>query len=79
MTHAQRRAIERYGLYLRAADFRFIREQIRDGLALKLKKLRGRRGIYLVNVQDDSIVVIYDRRTARTITVLPIDTRGIKG
>lgn len=73
MTHARERARQRYGIELTGEDFRSIEEQVVVGHAIKLGPKGRRTSIYLVTVQGQDMVVVYNRREAFVITVLPIE------
>jgi hypothetical protein len=71
MTHAQRRAAERYGLRVRGQDFAQIIEQVQLGVAIKLGPRGRRKSIYLVTVQGQEAIVVYNRLDKWVLTFLP--------
>lgn len=71
--HARLRAKQRYGLTVGAEDARAIREQVMSGRALKLGKTGRRTSVYLVTVQQQDCVVVYNRGAKIVITFLPLN------
>lgn len=71
MSHAQTRALERYNIRLDSADFQEMMRQVRDGEAIKLQRLGGRKSIYICWAQGEPMIVVYNRSKKFFITVLP--------
>jgi hypothetical protein len=68
--HAQKRARERYDLYITVADIVKLEEKIRAGEAKKLLEESNSRRHYLI---DDQWIVVYNRKLQAITTFLPPD------
>jgi hypothetical protein len=73
VSHAQARALERYGLRLVGLDFAELKRQIQNGEAMKLRSQGRKVGIYLCVLRGRDFIVVWDRRSKFAVTVLPPD------
>lgn len=70
-SHAYLRALDRYGIRLRISDFDHMKDQIRDGTAIKIRRVSTNISVYICGVRETAIVVVYNRKVKFFITVLP--------
>lgn len=71
--HAKRRARMRYGLELNSKDRRYIRQVMKQQLAVRLETISNRVAVYLVELcEGDRLPIIWDHNRNAIVTVLPI-------
>lgn len=72
--HARRRAAERYAVRWNSAHNTDVRRQIKEGIALLLRKQSLRVSLYEVTLPDGQTAhVVYDRQRKEVVTLLPFD------
>ena len=85
--HAQRRAHQRYDIWLSDNDFTLIRQMIENNQAEFVERQSCNRTAWRVTLHDVTFVAIYDKKRKMIATVLPqeaykdyqvVNTSGIK-
>ena len=71
VVHAQRRALERYGLNVNEKTNRQFVNMIQAGKATLLQKQSLRVAKYRIEFEEKTYIVIYDRKRKTIVTFLP--------
>lgn len=77
--HAQRRLRERYGIEATRTVYTRIIDQIQAGLSAFVERQSWRRSVHVVEVEGQTIAVVYDRKRKELCTALPPDAVEERG
>lgn len=72
--HAKRRAELRYGVILNREKYASVIEQIKTGKWINRKKSSNNRWLYIIDVDGEETLVVYDKKRQELVTVLPKDS-----
>lgn len=76
--HAQKRAAERFGLFLNRDQLNALVKQIQTGYALLVEKQSNRVSVWRVSLPDGgSANVVYDKQRHTIVTFLPPGARQL--
>jgi hypothetical protein len=73
--HAQRRALERYGIHCSYADLISIRDQIQSQRATFVERQSHRVTVWDLTHQQKEVRVVYDSQRKMIVTFLPPEAR----
>lgn len=73
--HAQRRALERYGIHCSYADLISIRDQIQSQRAAFVERQSHRVTVWDLTHQQKEVRVVYDNQRKMIVTFLPPEAR----
>ena len=77
--HVQKRARERYGVDLGAADIRAMQHQAHNKMGVLLGLLADERERWLLKVKGTVMIAIYRRPKNEIATVLPVEYSARRG
>ena len=69
--HAKKRALKRYGITFNKDMLKCIKDQIRTGDAILVQDKTNRLKIYIANISERKIPILWDAERLMVVTFLP--------